>query len=103
MRLSPDLTGCVSQNDYGQNYAFPNSYIYLGGPQGFSKDRRLELPTKGATDVNAVDLNKVYQTLNAKLVLERKKTEVTALFAGLAALLAVVSAALSLAWFHRIV
>jgi hypothetical protein len=44
--------------DYGQNYAFPNSYIYLGGPQGLSKDRRLELPTKGATDVNAVDLNK---------------------------------------------
>jgi Ca-activated chloride channel homolog len=52
---------------------------------------------------NAVDLNKVYQALNAKLVLERKKTEVTALFAAVAALLAVVSAALSLAWFHRIV
>ena len=52
---------------------------------------------------NAVDLNKVYQTLNAKLVLERKKTEITALFAGLAALLAVVSAALSLAWFHRVI
>jgi Ca-activated chloride channel family protein len=52
---------------------------------------------------NAVDLNKVYEALNAKLVMERKKTEVTALFAGLAALLAVVSAALSLAWFHRIV
>jgi Ca-activated chloride channel family protein len=52
---------------------------------------------------NAVDLNKVYQTLNAKLVMERKKTEVTALFAALAALFAVVSAALSLAWFHRIV
>jgi Ca-activated chloride channel family protein len=52
---------------------------------------------------NAVDLNKVYQALNAKLVLERKKTEITALFAALAALLAVVSAALSLAWFHRIV
>jgi Ca-activated chloride channel homolog len=52
---------------------------------------------------NAVDLNKVYQALNAKLVMERKKTEVTALFAALAALLAVVSAALSLAWFHRIV
>jgi Ca-activated chloride channel family protein len=52
---------------------------------------------------NAVDLKKVYQALNAKLVLERKKTEVTALFAGLAALFAVVSAALSLAWFHRIV
>ncbi|HJS76550.1 MAG TPA: VWA domain-containing protein [Burkholderiales bacterium] len=52
---------------------------------------------------NAVDLNKVYQALNAKLVLERKKTEVTALFAAVAALLAVVSAALSLAWFHRVV
>jgi Ca-activated chloride channel homolog len=52
---------------------------------------------------NAVDLNKVYQTLNAKLVMERKKTEVTALFAAVAALFAVLSAALSLAWFHRIV
>jgi Ca-activated chloride channel family protein len=52
---------------------------------------------------NAVDLNKVYETLNAKLVLERKKTEITALFAGLAALFAVVSAALSLAWFHRVI
>ena len=52
---------------------------------------------------NAVDLNKVYQALNAKLVLERKKTEITALFAALAALFALVSAALSLAWFHRIV
>ena len=31
-----------------------------------------------------------------------KKTEITALFAGLAALLAVVSAALSLLWFNRI-
>src|SRR4029450_5902973 len=51
---------------------------------------------------NAVDLKKVYQSLNAKLVMERKKTEVTALFSGLAALLAVVSAALSLAWVHRI-
>ena len=36
-------------------------------------------------------------------ILERKKTEITALFAGLAALLAVVSAALSLAWFHRVI
>jgi Ca-activated chloride channel family protein len=52
---------------------------------------------------NAVDLNKVYQSLNARLVLEKKKTEITALFAALAALFAVVSAALSLAWFHRIV
>jgi Ca-activated chloride channel family protein len=52
---------------------------------------------------NALDLNKVYQTLNAKLVMERKKTEVTALFSAVAALFALLSAALSLAWFHRIV
>jgi Ca-activated chloride channel homolog len=52
---------------------------------------------------NALDLKKVYQSLNARLVLERKKTEVTALLAAVGALFALVSAALSLAWFHRIV
>jgi len=51
---------------------------------------------------NAVDLKKVYQTLNAKLVLETKKTEVTALFAAAAALVVVLSALLSLLWFNRI-
>jgi Ca-activated chloride channel family protein len=83
------------------------------GFEGWSMRVRLDEETlKAVADVtrgeyfyagNAVDLNKVYQALNAKLVLERKKTEITALFAGLAALLAVVSAAFSLAWFHRIV
>ena len=51
---------------------------------------------------NAVDLKKVYQTLNSRLVMETKKTEVSALFAALAAVLAVVSALLSLLWFNRI-
>jgi len=51
---------------------------------------------------NAIDLKKVYQTLNAKLVLETKKTEVTALFAAAAALVVVLSALLSLLWFNRI-
>jgi Ca-activated chloride channel family protein len=83
------------------------------GFEGWSMRVRLDEETlKAVADVtrgeyfyagNAVDLKKVYQALNAKLVLERKKTEVTALFAALAALFAVVSAALSLAWFHRIV
>ena len=82
------------------------------GFEGWSMRVRLDEETlKGIANIthgeyfyagNAVDLKKVYQTLNAKLVMERKKTEVTALFSGLAALLAVVSAALSLAWFHRI-
>ena len=82
------------------------------GFEGWSMRVRLDEETlKAVADItrgeyfyagNAVDLKKVYQALNAKLVMERKKTEVTALFSGLAALLAVVSAALSLAWFHRI-
>ena len=50
----------------------------------------------------AIELKKVYQTLNARLVLERKETEVTALFAAAAAVLALLSALLSLLWFNRI-
>ena len=83
------------------------------GFEGWSMRVRLDEETlKAVADItrgeyfyagNAVDLKKVYQALNAKLVLERKKTEVSALFAAIAALFAVVSAALSLAWFHRIV
>jgi Ca-activated chloride channel homolog len=82
------------------------------GFEGWSMRVRLDEETlKAVADItrgeyfyagNALDLKKVYQSLNARLVMERKKTEVTALFSGLAALLAVVSAALSLAWFHRI-
>ena len=52
---------------------------------------------------NALDLKKIYQTLNSKLVLEKKETEITALFSAVAALLAVFSATLSLLWFNRIV
>ena len=49
----------------------------------------------------AADLRKVYQSLNSKLALEHKDTEVSALLSALAALLAFVAAALSLMWFHR--
>jgi Ca-activated chloride channel family protein len=51
---------------------------------------------------NAVDLKKIYENLNSRLVLEKKETEVSALLAGLGALLAVMAAALSVLWFHRI-
>jgi Ca-activated chloride channel family protein len=51
---------------------------------------------------NAVDLKRVYQSLRSKLVLEKKETEITALFAAAAALAALVSALLSLLWFNRI-
>jgi Ca-activated chloride channel family protein len=50
----------------------------------------------------AADLRKVYQTLNAKLGLERQATEVGALFCGAAALLLALAAGLSLRWFPRL-
>jgi len=50
----------------------------------------------------AADLKKVYQTLNARLSLEKKETEITALFSAVAALFAMVSGLLSLLWFNRI-
>lgn len=50
----------------------------------------------------AKDLKKVYETLSSRLVFEKKDMEITALFAAGSALLALVSALLSLAWFNRI-
>jgi Ca-activated chloride channel homolog len=50
----------------------------------------------------AEDLNKVYEGLSSRMVVERKQTEVSALFAALGALLAVLSAGLSVWWFGRV-
>ena len=50
----------------------------------------------------ATDLKKVYQSLNSRLVLEKKETEITALFSAAAAVIALVAALLSLLWFNRI-
>jgi Ca-activated chloride channel family protein len=50
----------------------------------------------------ATDLKKVYQTLNSRLVLEKKETEITALFCAAALVLALLSALLSVLWFNRI-
>ena len=51
---------------------------------------------------SAVDLRKVYETLNSRLVFEKKQTEVTALAAGAAAVLSLLAAGLSMLWFNRI-
>ncbi len=51
---------------------------------------------------SATDLKKVYDSLNTKFLLEKKEMEVSALFAGAAALLALISALLSLLWFNRV-
>jgi Ca-activated chloride channel family protein len=50
----------------------------------------------------AMDLKKVYRNLNTRLEFEKRPTEITALFAAAAALLALASGILSLLWFHRI-
>ena len=51
---------------------------------------------------NAFDLKKIYEGLNSKLVMEKKETEITALFTAAAGILALVAGALSLLWFNRI-
>jgi Ca-activated chloride channel family protein len=51
---------------------------------------------------SAEDLKKIYDSLTARLVLERKETEVGALFSALAALLAAVAGGLSVVWFNRL-
>jgi len=50
----------------------------------------------------AMDLKKVYSALNTRFTLEKRQTEVTALFAAAAAVFAVLAAGLSLLWFSRI-
>jgi Ca-activated chloride channel family protein len=51
---------------------------------------------------NATDLKKIYQSLNSKIVMETKDTEITALFSAAAAILALCAAFLSVLWFNRI-
>ena len=51
---------------------------------------------------SATDLKKVYQSLNDRLVLEKKDMEISALFSAAATVAALVSALLSLLWFNRI-
>jgi Ca-activated chloride channel family protein len=88
----------------------PNGEILVG--EGWSMRVRLDEETlKQISNLTggeyfyagtAVDLKKIYQSLNSKFVLERKETEITALFAAFAAFTVLLSAALSLLWFNRI-
>ena len=50
----------------------------------------------------ANDLKKVYETLSSRLMMVKKETEVSGMLALVAAVLALLSAGLSLAWFNRI-
>jgi Ca-activated chloride channel family protein len=82
------------------------------GFEGWSMRVRLDEDTlKAIADITrgqyfyagtATDLKKIYETLNSKFLLEKKDMEISALFAASAAVLAFVSALLSLLWFNRI-
>jgi Ca-activated chloride channel family protein len=50
----------------------------------------------------ATDLKKVYQSLSTRLVVEKKETEISGLFAAFAAAMVVLAAGLSVAWFGRV-
>ena len=50
----------------------------------------------------AADLKKVYESLSSRLTVVKKETEISGLLALLAAVFALLSAGLSLAWFNRI-
>lgn len=66
--------------------------------KGVSNLTRAEYFYAGTAD----DLKKVYQSLSSRLVVEKKETEITALFAAAAALLVLLSASLSVWWFGRV-
>jgi len=82
------------------------------GFEGWSMHVRLDEETlKTVADVTrgeyfyagtAVDLKKIYETLRTRLVMETKKTEITALFSAASALLAALAGLLSMMWFNRI-
>ena len=50
----------------------------------------------------AVDLRKIYESLTSRLVLEKRETEITAIFSALAAAAVLLASALSLLWFNRV-
>ncbi|MBS0466839.1 MAG: VWA domain-containing protein [Proteobacteria bacterium] len=84
----------------------------LIGFQGWSMRVRLDEDTLKAVALRtsaeyyhaatAQDLHKVYETLSSRISVEKKETEVTALFALAGALLVLLGAALSVWWFGRV-
>ncbi len=82
------------------------------GFEGWSMRVRLDEDTlKGIANLTraeyfyagtANDLKKVYQSLSTRLVVEKKETEITAFVAAAAAMLVMVAAGLSVAWFGRV-
>jgi Ca-activated chloride channel family protein len=82
------------------------------GFEGWSMRVRLDEDTlKSIADITKAeyfyagtsqDLKKAYEALSSRLVMEKKETEVTSLFAAAAALLTLLAAGLSVWWFGRV-
>jgi Ca-activated chloride channel family protein len=70
--------------------------------RGIAQNHRQPDPREYFYAGTAADLQKIYQNLNTRIFLEQKETEITALFAAAAAVLAFLSALLSMLWFNRI-
>jgi Ca-activated chloride channel family protein len=49
-----------------------------------------------------MDLKTVYESLNTRLALETRQTEITALLAAAAAVITLLAAFLSMLWFNRV-
>jgi Ca-activated chloride channel family protein len=81
------------------------------GSEDFSFYARLDEPTLKAVAAitgaeyfhagTAAEMRKVYEKLNTQFALERRETEVSALFSAAAALFAFAAVGLSLLWFRR--
>ena len=88
----------------------PNGEILVG--EGWSMRVRLDEETlKQIANLTgaeyfyagtAVDLKKIYQSLNSRFVMEKKETEITAFFAAAGALTVLLAGLLSMLWFNRI-
>lgn len=82
------------------------------GFEGWSMYLRLDEPALKAVALatqgeyyyagNAADLRKVYEKLGTRLQVDKKETEISALLALVAAVLAIGAATMSLLWFNRI-
>ena len=88
----------------------PNGEILVG--EGWSMRVRLDEETlKQIANLTgaeyfyagtAVDLKKIYQSLNSRFVMEKKETEITAFFAAAGALTVLLAGLLSMLWFNRV-
>jgi Ca-activated chloride channel family protein len=94
---------------YTVAFGRPNGFI--PGLEGFSFYAKVDeeslqkvAETTGAEffrATNAIELATIYQHLSSKFTLERRDTEITALLAALASVMALLAMGLSMRWFRR--